>query len=128
MLRVFLSASLGVALAWAMAACSDDDKKKSSSNKLCKDNDECSEPFSECEHVVEPSTGAQIETGTCTKECVDSDECPSGYSCQEGTGFGLEPSCLQECSEKACPTGHTCIVGGDSIEVCVPTAWGISSG
>jgi hypothetical protein len=117
MTRVFCGFCLGLMLVWGTACGSDDDKKKTTTNKLCTENTECSEPFFECEHVTTTTTG------TCTKPCTDSSQCPSNYQCLSNDGVGLEPSCMALCSG-GCPSGHTC--GGettDGVGFCIPQAW-----
>jgi len=117
MARVFLGICLAATLVWATAACSDDDKKKTTTNKICTEDNECSDPFFECEHVNSTTTG------TCTKPCEGDSDCPSNYSCQTGSAIGLEPSCLQKCASEACPSGHNCGSNSDGLMICFPAAW-----
>ena len=118
MKRVFLGLSLAVTLVWATASCSDDDKKKTTTNKLCTEDSDCSEPFSECEHVNTSTTG------TCTKSCTSKADCPEDHSCQQGADIGLEPSCIATCSEtRGCPEGHNCLTNSEGLSICIPAAW-----
>jgi len=117
MTRVFLGLGLAVALVWA-TACSDSDKKKTNTNKICTEDSECSEPFSECEHITTTTTG------TCTKPCTKDADCPADHSCQQGASIGLEPSCMAVCSSKSCPEGHNCNTNQDGLSICIPAAWG----
>jgi len=116
--RVFLGACLGVVLVWATAACSQGDDQKTTTNKICTSDDQCSAPFSECEHIN------NVTTGTCTKECTGDDSCPSDYACRQQADIGLEPSCLQRCETKTCPEAFNCITNPDNgTKTCAPNAW-----
>jgi hypothetical protein len=118
MTRVFLGLGLAVALVCAMA-CSDDDKKKTNTNKICTNDNDCSDPFFRCELIITNAT-----TGTCTKPCTSDDDCPDDHSCQEGVSIGLEPSCIATCGEgRSCPEGHSCATNPMGVPLCIPDAW-----
>jgi hypothetical protein len=113
---------LGFSLLLGSAACSDSSKKSAEVSKICSGDGDCSTAHPECHHVT------NSDVGICSSSCSTDSDCPTNYSCQSGPSIGLEPSCIQNCADRKCPTSFECVDNADGRAICIPEAWSGSGG